>query len=368
MTQDLRSKWLIAIMVLALPAAAAQAATIQTVPVGNLGNTPDTRYETPGYGAVSYSYNIGKYEVTAGQYTEFLNAVAATDTHGLYNSNMWSDAYGCKIEQSGSSGSYIYSVAGDWADRPVNFVSLWDAARFANWLHNGQGSGDTESGAYINIGDQTTFARQPGALFFIPTEDEWYKAAYHKNDGDTGNYFGFPTRTNTVPSNDLVEPTDPGNNATFLYQGDTIGSPYYRTEVGAHENSDSPYGTFDQGGNVWERTETAIGSARVHRGGAFNYVVTGLRASSRWSTDPSSEGYMLGFRVASSAAVPEPGSVAMLAGLAVMGLLYWRRVALACRQCLARVLQRTTMFGIEHNKTTRPPEPVGSTTLREAGA
>ena len=36
-------------------------------------------------GSVGYNYNIGKYEVTAGQYTEFLNAVARTDTYGLYN-------------------------------------------------------------------------------------------------------------------------------------------------------------------------------------------------------------------------------------------------------------------------------------------
>ena len=53
----------------------AQAVSIATVPVGNLGNEPDTRYDTLGYGAVDYAYNIGKYEVTAGQYAEFLNDV-----------------------------------------------------------------------------------------------------------------------------------------------------------------------------------------------------------------------------------------------------------------------------------------------------
>ena len=55
------------LVLLALSATAAQAVTIATVPVGNLGNDPDTRYDTPGYGAVDYAYNIGKYEVTAGQ-------------------------------------------------------------------------------------------------------------------------------------------------------------------------------------------------------------------------------------------------------------------------------------------------------------
>ena len=61
-----------------------------------------------------------------------------TDTYGLYNTSMWSSDYGCKIEQSGIDGGYTYAVATDWANRPVNFVSWGDAARFANWLTNNQ--------------------------------------------------------------------------------------------------------------------------------------------------------------------------------------------------------------------------------------
>ncbi len=133
------------------------AVNIVTVPVGNAGNAgnaDDTHGD--GYGGVAYEYNIGKYEVTAGQYTEFLNAVAKSDPYGLYNEKManpgFSD-YGCKIESSGSSGSYSYSVEGAWANRPVNWVSWGDAARFANWLHNGQPTGaqndsTTEDGSY----------------------------------------------------------------------------------------------------------------------------------------------------------------------------------------------------------------------------
>jgi hypothetical protein len=89
--------------------------------------------------------------------------------------------------------------------------------------------------------------REPDATWVIPSEDEWYKAAYHYNDGVTGNYFDYPTSSDTVPSNQLMNP-DLGNNATFYDGSYTIGSPYWRTEIGAHENSDSPYGTFDQGG------------------------------------------------------------------------------------------------------------------------
>ena len=127
---------------------------METVTVGNPGNASDTRHDTPGYGGVAYTYNIGKYEVTAGQYTEFLNAVAATDTYGLYNTSMWSVVDGCKVERTGSPGEYTYSVAEDWRDRPVNYVSWGDAARFSNWLHNGQPTGaqslsTTEDGTYF---------------------------------------------------------------------------------------------------------------------------------------------------------------------------------------------------------------------------
>lgn len=32
---------------------------IDTVPIGNPGNPADTRYATPGYGAVGYAYSLG---------------------------------------------------------------------------------------------------------------------------------------------------------------------------------------------------------------------------------------------------------------------------------------------------------------------
>jgi formylglycine-generating enzyme len=177
----------------------------------------------------------------------------------------------------------------------------------------------------VNIGDQATFARQSNADYFIPTEDEWYKAAYHKNDGATGNYFDYPTSSDTVPSNDLTNPDD-GNNATFRVgdDDDTIGSPYWRTEKGDHENSESPYGTFDQGGNVWEWNETVIDtSARGLRGGNYFNDSERLHTSYRpTSGTPSGEHHGIGFRVAS---IPEPGSISLLVCGLVAGMLWWRR-------------------------------------------
>jgi sulfatase modifying factor 1 len=318
-------------LVLAFVSGAQASVVIETVSVGNPGNAGENSGESDpgGYGpgricgAVDYTYNIGKYEVTAGQYTEFLNAVADTDTYGLYSASMWSGDYGCKIERSGASGSYTYSVAGDWADRPVNYVSYWDACRFANWLHNGQpsgaqGPGTTETGAYTLDGyngqDGREIHRNPGWNWAVTSEDEWYKAAYHKNDGVTGNYWDYPMCSSAVPDNGNPG-GDTGNSANF-YDGDyTIGSPYWRTEVGYFGLSDSPYGTFDQGGNVWEWNESIVfeGSDyayRGDRGGAFyNYDLT-LHAALRTSFhSPTGEGYALGFRVAE---VPEPATLWLL--------------------------------------------------------
>jgi hypothetical protein len=88
---------------------------MQTVTVGNPGNAGDPQQFQGIFGGVDYVYAVGKYEVTAGQYAAFLDAVAATDTYGLYNPNMWTHEAGCKIERTGSPGSYSYSVAPDWA-------------------------------------------------------------------------------------------------------------------------------------------------------------------------------------------------------------------------------------------------------------
>jgi formylglycine-generating enzyme required for sulfatase activity len=289
---------------------------IETVPVGNLGNTADQpRLQCCGdptaYGSVAYPYWIGQFEVTAGQYTAFLNAVAATDTHNLYHTRMDYDAdpsrEGCNIKRDGTSGSYTYSVAQDWADRPVNYVSWADAARFANWLHNGQPTGaqdltTTEDGAYfldgiheLNDDDLEDVLREPDATWAIASEDEWYKAAYHMNDGVTGNYWRNPTGTDDAVSNQLVDP-DPGNTATC---SNPLGAPYYRTEGGGHENSASPYDTFDQGGNAMEFTEAVPESdIRRIRGGSWNTGCSQVSSSQVDDVMHSSDQFSdLGFRV-----------------------------------------------------------------------
>ena len=93
----------VAAVVLVCVSGAQAAVVMDTVPVGNPGNADDTYGD--GYGGVAYAYNIGKYEVTAGQYTEFLNHVGGVDTYGLYTLSMWASTYGCKIERYDGSGT-----------------------------------------------------------------------------------------------------------------------------------------------------------------------------------------------------------------------------------------------------------------------
>jgi len=313
-----------ALALLGLSIAAQSAITIDTVTVGDAGNTADTT----GYGSVGYNYNIGKYEVTAGQYTAFLNAKAnVSDTYGLYNGSMWSDSYGCKIERTSISGGYSYSVASDYANRPVNYVSYWDSLRFANWLGNGQGTGSTETGAYTLTPTgitNNTITRNTGWKWAVTSEDEWYKAAYYEGDSTSAGYWDYPTSSNTAPGRDMADAS--GNNANIFGTPYPIDSGHYTTVVGEFENSRSAYGTFDQGGNLWEWNEAVVYpdslfASRGVRGGLFSGYDSLLRASSRnyYMTD----GYHgVGFRLVQ--AVPEPSSIiALLGGLA--GLLGTRR-------------------------------------------
>ncbi len=308
---------------IALASAPALAITIPTVPVGNAGNAADPAdgdVHTLGvqhFGAVGYDYRIGTTEVTNAQYAEFLNAKAASgDPLALYNSA--SSQFG-GISRSGSSGSFAYMARPGRENMPVVEVSWFSEIRFANWLHNGQGSGDTETGAYTLLGGSPTpsndrdITRNPGATWFLPSEDEWYKAAYHKNDGPTGNYFKYPTASDMAP---IAEAPAGGSNSVnynFAVNDLTIG--------GAYTDSDSPYGTFDQGGNVWEWNEALFAPYyRVVRGGSWDGNSNDLQASARNSYEPWFGYDNIGFRVAT---VPEPSSLA----LAVVGLLavaLWR--------------------------------------------
>jgi len=137
--------------------------SLETVWVANTKNAADTTVmndSTSGYGTVDYAYQMGTYEVTNAQYTQFLNAklptisdakkgtVLTSDTYGLFNVFMDTQIYGGIRYTPGAATGAKFAAKSGYENRPVNYVSWYDSLRFANWLQNSQGTGSTESGTY----------------------------------------------------------------------------------------------------------------------------------------------------------------------------------------------------------------------------
>ena len=78
--------------------------------------------------------------MTNEQYVSFLNAVASNDANGLYG-DLMTDSDRGGIVRNGLPGSFTYSLKPNFGDKPVNSTDWLDAARFCNWMHNGQPSG-----------------------------------------------------------------------------------------------------------------------------------------------------------------------------------------------------------------------------------
>lgn len=305
-----------------LLSANASAVTMDWTPIGNPGNACDPQFPSLCFGDVGYTYSIGTYEVTNAQYAEFLNAKAAAgDPLGLYEPSMGFGSFG-GITVSGNPGSFTFSAVPGRADMPVNLVSFYDALRFANWMNNGQGNADTETGAYTitaqGIADNS-ITRNAGATIFLPSEDEWYKAAYY--NAATTSYFDYPAGTNTRTVCAAPGATPNTGNCDNVAAGDL-------TDVGSYTGSASPYGTFDQGGNVWEWNEAIFPTTshpeitgRGLRGGVWVYSSDLFAASVRISDGPSINNFLDGFRVAM---IPEPGT-GLLMSIGLLGLAGWRR-------------------------------------------
>jgi sulfatase modifying factor 1 len=298
--------------------------TIAWSPVGNPGNAPDP---ATGLGSVGYAYKISTYDVTNNQYVAFLNAKDPTgaNTLGLYNfemSNVVNDHGGIN-----AFNGTAYTVVPGHGNLPANHITWYDAIRFANWLQNGQGNGDTETGAYTLLGgtptpsDAASITRNAGAIVSIPNENEWYKAAYYDprttaqgGPPSDSHYWLYPTSNNAAPAD--VGPPGGSNSANYDHFAGTL------TDVGAYTTTTSPCGAFDMGGNVDQWVETLTGNdTRGARGGAFSNVAGNLQSTFGDSSFIASNlDNFMGLRLAS---LPEP-STGVLAVLACCAI-WWRR-------------------------------------------
>ncbi|TSA44002.1 hypothetical protein D4R49_01070, partial [bacterium] len=286
------------------------------VTVGDAGNAPNgstTEYNTTGRGAVPYEYGIGKYEITIDEYCDFLNAVAQSGSTPLWPLSTFDNQGG--ISRTLTGDHFTYSATGpvgtatiDGANsagkRPVVGIDQSTAMRFCNWLHNGKprtgvmDNSTTENGAY-RLGGSGAILRNPGALYAIPTIDEWYKAAYYKSGGLNAGYWKSGTSSDTDPLRTLSSRNTAthSSNGLISRRGEMIRYSNYRptfatyrwyysspahpaevrddgvfvtqnllTNVDAFPLSKSPYGALGMHGNAGEVFLSADGTKAYSTG------------------------------------------------------------------------------------------------------
>ena len=276
--------------------------TMEFVDIGNPGNAADTTGSPNPVGSVAYSYKIGKYEVSR----DMIDKANAAGSLGIGYSSYWSNR----------------------ANQPATDITWYEAAKYVNWLNTSTGNtaaykfsadGNFQLWSAGDAGyDANNLFRNSLAKYWLPSRDEWYKAAYGNLNGTWNNY---ATGRDTPP--------------TAVASGTAENTAVYRYLHVADITSAgglSPYGTMAQGGNVSEWVETAYdgindtaGEVREYRGGSAyrDYISDYLSSSERVGDQPGRELYYFGFRVAS---VPEPSALSLLAvGLGGLALIRRRK-------------------------------------------
>jgi hypothetical protein len=285
--------------------------TMDFVTIGNSRNLPDTTGAPNPAGSVAYVYEMGKYEVNRDM------IIKANTLGGLGITLADMSAYG-----------------GNGGNRPATGVTWYEAAAFVNWLNTSTGhqpaynlAYHASGGMHLNLwpsadawqlGGQNLY-RHKDTYYFLPNENEWYKAAYC--DAELGVYYDYPTGSDTPPT-----AVQGGIGAwTAVYNQPGSQGPADIMNAGGL----SPYGTMGQGGNVNEWTETAYdmenssgGEYRVLRGGYWNSLNAPRSSYRNFQGMPGSEYRTIGFRVA---AIPEPVQSVGVMGLVALGFAARRR-------------------------------------------
>jgi hypothetical protein len=265
----------------------ANAFSIEFVTIGNPSNAPDIS----GVGAVSYVYNLGKYEISRQM-----------------------------IEKANLSGNLEISISdldeqpaygGNGPDRPATGIGRFEATRFVNWLNTSRGFSAAykvnSEGYLLNWAEEddgyssSNPLRNSLAKFWIPSLDEWHKGAYGSPDGL---WYQYPTGSNTPP--------------TAVGAGTLANTAIYGAINGfadiTNAGGESAWGTMAQGGNAWEFVENGQSLGGVWSNGDATFMQNSVTFGYLLFTD---EGYYDGgFRIAG---VPEPSSLSLLlAGGAVL--------------------------------------------------
>lgn len=275
--------------------------TIDFVTIGNPGNPADTTGNPNPAGSVPYAYRIGKYEISR----DMVEKASVAGGLGITLADMT-------------------PFGGNGPDKPATGASWLEAALFVNWLNTS--TGNAPAYKFDAAGDfQLWLPSEPGykagnlfrnglAKYFLPSTDEWYKAAYY--DPNASVYWDYPTASNSAP----VAVTGGIVSGTAVVQQGNNGPASIKQAGGL-----SAYGTMAQGGNVSEREESAVDltndeplELRGARGGSWGDFPSGLQASLRSSVPANSDGPGGGFRIASI--IPEPNAATLLAS-ASLGVL-----------------------------------------------
>ncbi|KAB2644828.1 MAG: SUMF1/EgtB/PvdO family nonheme iron enzyme [Verrucomicrobia bacterium] len=287
--------------------------TLEFVTIGNAGNTDDRGaggglYSTP-YGGVSYGYRMGTYEISQDAITKATAGGLANVVTGPHTGN-----------------------------EPAANMSWFQAAAFVNWLNDQRTPGLK---AYDVAGNSMTLwasvdawqaggenlYRHKDAYYFLPSEDEWYKAAYHQNTGVNADYWDYATGSNSAPIQALTDGTLAGS---AVYNGVEAGFPADPADVNLAGGL-SAYGTMGQNGNVFEWQESAFDGInnwefdnRAIRGSSWLGGVVYLRSSGSDYIPPILSNFDIGFRVAS---VPEPSSTVLMISAGLLAIARRRRRA-----------------------------------------
>ncbi|MHA7813693.1 MAG: SUMF1/EgtB/PvdO family nonheme iron enzyme [Phycisphaerales bacterium] len=250
-----------------------------------------------GRGSVPYAYRISRLEITTDDWLEFANTFS-TMSDELDELLVGQMSWGARPDFShqGPGGRYILDPDLDFPGLAPIRISWHQAAMYCNWLHNGKTSDPAtiHTGAY----DTSTFGRDGphwtdqstrscGARFWIPSLDEYLKAAHFDPDksGQGPGWWAYGHSADDPPVQGL-----PGVGHTIMgLDSDDIGTSPGSFPLGAFDQATSPWGVFDLIGGSPEWTEEWTTSFGFHLSRMLK------DSSNNFSFDPERHDHILEF-------------------------------------------------------------------------